>query len=94
MTSLTSQDFDQSKFSSQKPRSNARGAHAKTFKNMALARPIAKSVRFSQSSDLLETLNTKHFKFNRYTSMRNYCKSALSHINIFIFKVALKKNVL
>ena len=30
-------------------------------------------------------------KFYRYTSMRNYCKSSLSHINIFIFKVALKK---
>ena len=50
-TSLTSQDFDQSKFSYQKPSSNAREAHAKTCKNMALARPIEKSVRFSQASD-------------------------------------------
>ena len=50
-TSLTLQDFDQSKFSSQKPRSNVCGAYAKTCKNMALAQPIAKSVRFSQASD-------------------------------------------
>ena len=35
-TSLMSQDFDQSKFSSQKTRSNARGAHAKTCKNMGV----------------------------------------------------------
>ena len=31
-TSLASLDFDQSKFSSQKTRSNARGAHAKTWR--------------------------------------------------------------